>query len=70
MNAISEAKDLLSLYRQNEDMINVGAYVKNSNPRIDRAIEKFSEIQSFLRQRYDTLSNREDAFNHLKTLLK
>ena len=70
MNAISEAKDLLSLYRQNEDMINVGAYVKNSNPRIDRAIEKFSKIQSFLRQRYDTLSNREDAFNHLKTLLK
>ena len=70
MNAISEAKDLLSLYRQNEDMINVGAYVKNSNPRIDRAIEKFSEIQSFLRQKYDTLSNREDAFNHLKTLLK
>jgi flagellum-specific ATP synthase len=43
INLISEARDLLSVYHQNEDMINVGAYVKNSNPKIDRAIEKFSD---------------------------
>lgn len=67
---ISEARDLLSTYRQNEDMINVGAYVKNSNPKIDRAINKFSEIQDFLRQRFDSLSDREVAFTSLKSVLK
>ena len=30
IDMISEAKNLLSVYHQNEDLINVGAYVKNS----------------------------------------
>ena len=70
MRCISEARDLLSVYRQNEDMINVGAYVKNSNPKIDRAVEKFSMIESFLRQRFDILSDRAQAFSELKSVLK
>ena len=70
MSCISEARDLLSVYRQNEDMINVGAYVKNSNPKIDRAVEKFSMIESFLRQRFDILSDRAQAFSELKSVLK
>ena len=65
MSLISEARDLLSIYRQNEDLINVGAYVKKSNPKIDRAIEKFDHIEGFLKQRYDTLSTRADAFKEL-----
>ena len=70
MGLISEARDLLSVYRQNEDMINVGAYVKNSNPKIDRAIEKFSMLESFLCQRFDMLSDRANAFSELKSVLK
>jgi len=62
---ISEARDLLSVYRQNEDLINVGAYVKNSNPKIDRAIEKYGLLESFLRQRYDQLVTREETFSKL-----
>jgi len=69
ISLISEARDLLSVYNQNEDMINVGAYVKNSNPKIDRAIEKVSDIQAFLRQRFDTLSERESAFSKLREVL-
>jgi len=69
INLISEARDLLSIYHQNEDMINVGAYVKNSNPKIDRAIEKFPDIQAFLRQRFDALSNRSDAFSELRKVM-
>ena len=34
MALISEARDLMSVYHQNEDLINVGAYVKNSNPKL------------------------------------
>ena len=70
LSLISQARDLLSTYHQNEDMINVGAYVKNSNPKIDLAIDKFTGIQDFLRQRFDTLSNRENAFSELRTVLR
>ena len=69
INLISEARDLLSVYHQNEDMINVGAYVKNSNSKIDRAIKKFPDIQAFLRQRFDALSNRSHAFSELRKVL-
>jgi flagellum-specific ATP synthase len=31
-------------------LINIGAYVKGSNPQVDRAIEKIDAINSFLRQ--------------------
>jgi flagellar biosynthesis/type III secretory pathway ATPase len=67
---ISEARDLLSVYKQNEDLINVGAYIKKSNPKIDRAIEKFDRVQTFLKQRYDQVSSRETAFGQLAEILE
>ena len=67
---ISSARDLLSTYYTNEDMINVGAYVKNSNPKIDLSIEKFPLFESFLRQSYEELLPRENAFSSLKSLLQ
>jgi len=70
MNTISVARDLLSTYFQNEDMINVGAYVKNSNPKIDLAIDKYEKITSFLRQRYDSLVDRSNSFTELHQLMK
>ena len=70
MALISEARDLMSVYHQNEDLINVGAYVKNSNPKIDRAIEKFEPLENFLKQRYDILSTRSEAFSQLGGIFK
>ena len=70
LSLISHARDLLSTYHQNEDMINVGAYVKNSNPKIDLAIDKFTGIQDFLRQKFDVLSQRENAFSELRNVLR
>jgi flagellar biosynthesis/type III secretory pathway ATPase len=46
-------RDLISTYQKAEDMINIGAYVKGSNPKIDLAIRKIDTINAFLRQRYD-----------------
>jgi len=65
ISIISEARDLLSIYKQNEDLINVGAYIKNSNPKIDKAIAKFPMLENFLKQRYDELSSRQDAFGQI-----
>jgi flagellar biosynthesis/type III secretory pathway ATPase len=50
-------RELLAAYRDAEDLINIGAYVRGSNPRIDEAIAKISAIQEFLRQGiYDKVS--------------
>jgi len=45
-----EFLNLLAVYREAEDLINIGAYVKGSNPKIDRAIEKIDELNKFLQQ--------------------
>ena len=42
--------ELLSAYGDNEDLINIGAYVKGSNPSVDRAISHRAPIERFLRQ--------------------
>lgn len=52
-NAANVLRDLLAAYRNAEDLINIGAYVEGSNPRIDRARQKIDAIHSFLRQMSD-----------------
>jgi flagellum-specific ATP synthase len=45
--------DMMATYREAEDLINIGAYVKGSNPRIDEALRNWDRIRSFLRQQSD-----------------
>lgn len=45
-----EIRKNLAVYREAEDLINVGAYVKGSNPEIDRAISVIGDINRFLTQ--------------------
>ena len=58
----AEIRKNLSVYRDAEDLINVGAYVKGSNPDIDRAISVIKGINEFLVQ--DT----EEKFDYQQTL--
>lgn len=48
-----KARELLATYREAEDLINIGAYVKGSNPKIDDAIKKYPALVSFLKQGMD-----------------
>lgn len=45
---------ILAVYRKSEDMINIGAYVAGSNPRIDEALRKIESVNAFLRQAPDS----------------
>jgi flagellum-specific ATP synthase len=40
----------LAAYKEAEDLINIGAYVRGSNPRIDYALNKIGAIIDFLKQ--------------------
>lgn len=42
--------EILATYKEAEDLINIGAYVKGSNPAIDHALSKISQLKSFLKQ--------------------
>jgi flagellum-specific ATP synthase len=46
-------RDLLASYNEAEDLINIGAYVKGSNPKIDESIAKIDKLNGFLRQGID-----------------
>ncbi|GAB6180190.1 flagellar protein export ATPase FliI [Desulfotomaculum defluvii] len=62
-------KDLLATYREAEDLINIGAYVKGSNPKIDHSLAKYDEIINFLKQPPSDYSSYEETLNALTFLI-
>ena len=66
---ITKARDLLAVYRENEDLINVGAYAKGTNAHIDEAIDKYELISEFLRQAEQSKVSREESFAKFKEIL-
>jgi flagellum-specific ATP synthase len=50
VSAANTMKDLMATYRDAEDLINIGAYKKGSNPKIDKSIDHIEMIESFLKQ--------------------
>jgi flagellum-specific ATP synthase len=60
-----KVRELISTYLKAEDMINIGAYAKGSNPRIDLALKKIDVINTFLRQRCDERVSAEHAMSRL-----
>ncbi len=46
-------KETLATFRRAEDLINIGAYVSGSNPKIDYAIKMIDRINAYLRQDID-----------------
>lgn len=43
-------KDFMATYKDAEDLINIGAYAKGSNPKIDMAIQKYDQMIPYLKQ--------------------
>ncbi len=60
---------MLSTYNRIEDMINIGAYTRGSNPEIDEAIDKISSIREFLQQGVEVKEDLSSSFEKLQNLL-
>ncbi len=45
-----KVREVIATYRESEDLINIGAYVKGSSAKIDYAISKIDQINQFFRQ--------------------
>ncbi len=61
-------KQILATYRKTEDLINIGAYVAGSNPKIDDAIDMFDNITAFLRQDIEETVTFTDSTGQLDAL--
>lgn len=46
----SHLRDLLASYKENEDLINVGAYARGSNIKVDKALVIYDELMNLLKQ--------------------
>lgn len=66
--AASFARDLMATYKNSEDLINIGAYVKGSNKKIDLSIEYNDEIISYLKQGMKEHSGFGESIQKLQSI--
>jgi flagellum-specific ATP synthase len=62
-------KENLAVYSDSEDLINIGAYIKGSNPIIDKAIDLNRPINEFLKQGVNERYSYEETLKALKNLM-
>jgi len=70
MQAASKMRDLMATYQDARDLIDVGAYERGSNPKIDLAIEMMPEINTFLKQSVKDLVSMDSTIDQLKDMMR
>ncbi len=63
-----QMREWMATYAQAEDLINIGAYVKGSNPKIDQAIYVHERVDTFLRQGIDEKGTLSDTLAQLHSI--
>lgn len=56
-----KARSVMAVYRESEDLINIGAYAAGSNKNIDYAISRIDAINEFLTQQVEEASSLEET---------
>jgi len=64
-----EIRSLISVYEENNELIQIGAYKHGTNPEIDRAISFYPKIQSFLKQDIMEYRTQNESIEMMKALL-
>ena len=66
--AAQHMRALMAVYKEAEDLIHIGAYVKGSSKRIDEAIQKIDAINDFLCQGVFEVSSFEEMKKTLESI--
>ena len=69
LKAANRFRRMWSLYQQNQDLIQVGAYEAGTNPTLDEAIRLRDAMENFLRQDMHLGEDESITRDHLRTLL-
>ena len=69
-DSASLARDLLATYKDSEDLINIGAYVKGSNKKIDMAVAYNDKLNNFLCQGIDEKTSFDETQQELVSMFR
>ncbi|MBD66423.1 MAG: EscN/YscN/HrcN family type III secretion system ATPase [Halobacteriovoraceae bacterium] len=58
-------RDLMASYRESEDLINVGAYARGTNPKVDKAIVIHNDLLNLLQQQVEENSSIDDIYDRM-----
>jgi len=61
-------RELMAVWRENEDLIRLGAYRKGTSPEIDRAMVAKKSIDTFLRQRSTDSATLDSALSSVRAI--
>ena len=65
----AKLRETLARYNEAEDLINIGAYVSGSNPKIDEAINKIDRVNDFLKQSTHESISFADTLQKLRAIV-
>jgi flagellar protein export ATPase FliI len=66
LEAARKLREVVAAYEKERDLILIGAYEAGSDPRVDYAIEKIEEVNSFLKQGIEEKIDYDEAVAQLK----
>ena len=64
----SFARDIIATYKEAEDLINIGAYERGSNKKIDIAIDYIDKVNEFLKQGINEKNTFDENISSLKNI--
>lgn len=62
-------RETLAVYKEAEDLINIGAYKPGSNPKIDKAVKVIDGVTDFLRQKVEDPTNFTSTVRMMQQVL-
>jgi len=70
MKIANKMREIMSIYMQARDLIQIGAYVDGTDPRVDSAKKLIYDIYSFLSQDIEEKFSLEDALTRMKEIVE
>lgn len=69
ITAANRVRNVMAVYRDNQDLISIGAYKNGTNPDLDFAISNIEDINNYLKQATDEKVVFDDAVQQLGSLI-
>ncbi len=70
IQSAGKMRELMAIYADAKDLIDVGAYVAGSNPKIDTAVGVINEINHFLQQSVGDIIEIDETIDRLKSMME
>ncbi|GAB5387535.1 MAG: flagellar protein export ATPase FliI [Alphaproteobacteria bacterium] len=67
---VTEARSYLSAYEDMAELIRLGAYKKGSDPKVDKAIHLYPQLEAFLKQGQGEVTGLQEGYDRLAQILQ